>query len=138
VAGYDQLGALAALTGPRTTLIDVAGNPALRQEIGGQLAGRLTSVLVAGSTHGDGNPASSAADGLFSAPRQIRDLSRRWGWPVLQQRFTAALDGFAASATWLTVETAHGIGGLARVYHGVLGNNSSPAVAHVVDLTTEN
>jgi len=138
VAGYDQLGALAALTGPRTTLIDVAGNPALRQEIGGQLAGRLTSVLVAGSTHGDGNPASSAADGLFSAPRQIRDQTRRWGWPVLQQRFTAALDGFAASATWLTVETAHGIGGLARVYHGVLGNNSSPAVAHVVDLTTEN
>ena len=137
VAGYDQLGALAALTGPRTTLIDVAGKPALRQEIGGQLAGRLTSVLVAGSTHGDGNPASSAADGLFSAPQQIRDLARRWGWPVLQQRFTAALDGFAASATWLSVETVHGMSGLARVYQGVLDNNGSPAVAHVVDLTTE-
>ena len=141
VAGYDQLGALAALTGPRTTLIDIAGDHALRQEVRGQLAGRLTSVLVAGSTHGDGNPAASSAAageaGLFFAPQQIRDLARRWGWPVLQQRFTAALDGFAASATWLSVETAHGMDGLARVYRGVLDNNGSPAVAHVVDLTTE-
>ena len=135
VAGYDQLGALATLTGSRTTLIDIAGNSALRQEIRGQLAGRLTSVLVAGSTHGDGRAAAGEA-GLFSAPQQIRDLARRWGWPVLQQRFTAALDGFAASATWLSVETAHGMDGLARVYRGVLGNDSSPAVAHVVDLTT--
>ena len=151
VAGYDQLGALAALTGSRTTLIDVAGDHALRQEIRGQLAGRLTSVLVVGSTHGDGSPAASSAAGgsaaasstaageagSFFAPQQIRDLSRRWGWHVLQQRFTAALDGFAASATWLSVETAHGMSGLARVYQGVLDNNSSPAVAHVVDLTTE-
>ena len=142
VAGYDQLGALAALTGSRTTLIDVAGDHALRQEIRGQLAGRLTSVLVAGSTHGDGNPAAggAAAGGAadwFSAPQQIRDLARRWGWPVLQRRFTAALDGFAASATWLSVETVHGMSGLARVYQGVLDNNGSPAVAHVVDLTTE-
>ena len=142
VAGYDQLGALAALTGSRTTLIDVAGDHALRQEIRGQLAGRLTSVLVAGSTHGDGSPAAggAAAGGAadwFSAPQQIRDLARRWGWPVLQRRFTAALDGFAASATWLSVETVHGMSGLARVYQGVLDNNGSPAVAHVVDLTTE-
>jgi hypothetical protein len=135
VAGYDQLGALAALTGSRTTLIDIAGNPALRQEIRDQLAGRLTSVLVAGGTHGDGGLAPGET-GSFFAPQQIRDLSRRWGWQVLQQRFTAALDGFAASATWLTVETAHGIGGLARVYQGVLGDNGSPAVAHVVDLST--
>jgi Protein of unknown function (DUF2855) len=134
-AGYDQLG---ALTGSRTTLIDIAGNRALRQEIRGQLAGRLTSVLVAGSTHGDGGPAASGAEaGSFFAPQQIRDLARRWGWHVLQQRFTAALDGFAASATWLSVETAHGMDGLARVYRGVLDNDSSPAVAHVVDLTTE-
>jgi hypothetical protein len=137
VAGYDQLGALAALTGSRTTLIDVTGNRALRQEIRDQLAGRLTSVLAAGGTHDAGNLAAGGEAGSFFAPQHIRDLAGRWGWPVLQQRFTAALDGFAASATWLSVETAHGIGGLARVYLGVLGNDSSPAVAHVVDLTTE-
>ena len=95
VAGYDQLGALPALTGSRTTLIDLAGNAALRQEIRGQLAGRRTSVLVAGRTHGDGDLAPGET-GSFFAPQRIRDLSRRWGWHVLQQRFTAALDGFAA------------------------------------------
>jgi hypothetical protein len=95
------------------------------------MAGRLTSVLVAGRTHQDDNPASG---GLFSAPEQIRDLSRRWGWQVLNQRFTAALAGFAESATWLTIETSRGIDGAARVYQRVLGNASPPSMAHIVDL----
>jgi hypothetical protein len=134
VVGYDQLDALATLAGSRPVLVDIAGNPALRQEVGRQMAGRLTSVLVAGRTHQDDNPASGD---LFSAPEQIRDLSRRWGWHVLSQRFTAALHGFTESATWLTIETSHGIDGAARVYRRVLGNDSPPALAHIVDLAAE-
>jgi hypothetical protein len=138
VVAYDQLGALAALAGPRPVLVDVAGRHVLRQQIGQQMAGRLASVVVAGLTHRDGNSASGGAPdsgaGLFSAPQQIRDLSRRWGWHVLSQRFTSALSEFAASATWLTIETARGIDGAARVYHQVLANSSPPATAHIVDL----
>jgi Protein of unknown function (DUF2855) len=139
VVGYDQLGALAALAGSRPVLVDIAGNSALRQQIDHHMGGRLTSVLAAGRTHRDGSPASSGVPddgtGMFSAPQQIRDLSRQWGWHVLSQRYTSALTGFAESATWLAIETARGIDEAARLYQRVLDNSSPPAVAHIVDLS---
>jgi uncharacterized protein DUF2855 len=134
VVTYDHLDALVALAGSRPVLIDIAGRGALRQEIDGQMAGRLTSVLVAGRTHPAASGAPDDETDLFSAPQQILDLSRKWGWPVLSQRFTSALNGFAESATWLAVETARGIDGAVRVYQGVLDNSSPPATAHIVDL----
>jgi Protein of unknown function (DUF2855) len=134
VVAYDQLDALAALGGPRPVLVDVAGRHALREQIGRRMAGRLMSVVVAGLTHRDGNSAPDGGNALFSAPQRIRDLSRRWGWPVLSQRFTRALNEFAESATWLTIETARGIDGAAHVYQQILGNSSPPATGHIVDL----
>lgn len=130
VVTYDRPGALAALAGSRTVLIDIAGRQRLRQEIERQIAGRLTSVVVAGRTH----LASGDETDMFSAPEQILELSRRWGWRDLSRRFTSALTGFAESATWLTIETARGIDGAARVYQRILDNDSPPAVAHIVDL----
>ena len=129
VVTYDQMGALAELAGARPVLVDVAGRPALRQEAARQLAG---PVLVAGRTHHD---APGDDTRLFSAPGQIAQLARQWGWPGLDRRFTAALGAFAGSASWLTIEVSHGIGGAAGTYHQILGNDSVPDVAHVVDLT---
>jgi hypothetical protein len=130
VVTYDRLGVLAGLAGSRPVLIDIAGDVALRQEIVRHLAGRLTSLIVAGRTH----LAPGDETDLFSAPDQIVELSRRWGWPVLSRRFTSALTGFAGSATWLTIETARGIDGAARVYQRILDDDSPPAVAHIVDV----
>jgi hypothetical protein len=81
-----------------------------------------------------------SADGgitrLFSAPQRIRERSREWGWPVLEQRFAAALQGFADSAaSWLRLEYARGVDGAAEVYRQVLGNAAAPAAAHVIDMT---
>lgn len=138
VVAYDQLDALTTLAGTRPAVVDIAGNPSLRQMIGRRLAGRLASVVVAGSTHWGGSPASGGLPGeqseFFFAPQRIRQLSRTWGWPTLEQRFAAALRQFAETATWINVETAHGIDGALHVYRQVLDNTAPPAVAHLIDL----
>ena len=76
------------------------------------------------------------AAGGFSAPQRIRDLARDWGWPVLERRYQAALEDFAAGArAWLQVRRHHGLDGAARVYREVLTGASPPATAHAVDMT---
>ena len=129
VLGYDQVGALPA--GP-ATLVDIAGGAALRAEIGRYL-GRPGEVVIAGGTHGETGP---LAAGSFSAPQRIRDRAREWGWPVLEQRYQAALEDFAAGArAWLQIRRHHGLDGAARVYREVLTDASPPAMGHVVEMT---
>ena len=125
VVAYDQIAALPA--GP-ATLVDIAGDAALRDQIG-----ERGEVVIAGGTHGE---ADALANGAFSAPDYIRDLAHQWGWPVLEQRYQAALDGFAATTgAWLRIRRHHGLDAAARVYRDVLTGASPPAEAHVIDLT---
>jgi hypothetical protein len=128
VLAYDQVAALP--DGP-ATLVDIAGDAALREQVTHHLGGR-GDVVLAGGTHGETGPL--AADGFF-APQQIRDRAREWGWPELERRYQAALEGFAAGASWLEIRRHHGLGTTARVYHEVLTGASPPAAAHVVDMT---
>jgi Protein of unknown function (DUF2855) len=129
ILGYDQV---AALPDGLATLVDIAGDAALRDQITARL-GQPAEVVIAGGTHGE---ASALANGAFSAPDYIRSLARQWGWPVLDQRYQAALDGFAAGAgAWLEIRRHHGLDAAARVYREVLTGASPPAEAHVVDLT---
>jgi len=128
VLSYDQAGALPA--GP-AVLVDIAGDAALRDAIGRRL-GPPGEVVIAGGTHGE---AEALAAGAFFAPRHIRDRAREWGWPVLERRYQAALEGFAASAgPWLEIRRHRGLDGAARVYREVLTGASSPAAAHLVEL----
>jgi hypothetical protein len=128
VLGYDQVGSLTA--GP-ASLVDIAGDAALRDAIEPHL-GLRGEVVVAGGTHGEAEP---LAAGAFSAPQRIQDRAREWGWPVLEQRYQAALQGFAAAAAaWLDIRRHHGLDGAARVYREVLTDASPPAAAHVVEL----
>jgi hypothetical protein len=139
VLGYDQIGALPA--GP-ATLVDIAGDAALRDEIGRHL-GRACQAIVAGGTHGQAGPlaaggthgqAGPLAAGVFSAPQRIRDRAGEWGWPVLERRYQAALEGFAAGAgSWLEVRRHRGLDAAARVYRAVLTDANPPAAAHVVE-----
>jgi len=53
---------------------------------------------------------------------------------VLEQRYQAAPEGFAAGAgSWLQIRRHHGADGAARVYREVLTDASPPAAAHVVE-----
>ena len=54
---------------------------------------------------------------------------------VLEQRYQAALQGFAASAAaWLDIRRHHGLDEAACVYREVRTGASPPAAAHVVEL----
>jgi hypothetical protein len=72
-------------------------------------------------------------------PDEIRARAREWGWPELEQRFQAAIAGFAQSAgAWLRVVRHRGLGAAGDVYQAVLGNRiNSPAEAHVIDMTAD-
>ncbi len=139
VASYEELATAFKTPIGVSVLVDIAGNPALRQTILG-LTGPLEALLVAGGTHWDGDPAtpadSTAAGGFFFAPQRIHELTSRWGWPAVEERYTTALEHFADTATWLAITEAHGLDGALRTYRHILENNSDPAAAHLVDLTS--
>jgi hypothetical protein len=129
VLGYDQVTVLPS--GP-AVVVDLAGDTALRDAIDRHLDGRA-EVVIAGGTHGE---AESLASGAFFAPDRIRARALEWGWPVLERRYQAALEGFAADAgEWLEIRRDHGLDGAARVYREVLTDVSPPAAAHVVAMT---
>jgi hypothetical protein len=137
VLDYGQADSLPA--GP-ATLVDIAGDAALREQITHRLGGQV-EVVLAGGTHGDAGPlaagpqpAGSPAVRAFFAPRYIRDRAREQGWPELERRYQAALEGFAAAASWLEVRRHHGRDGAARVYRDVLTGASPPTTAHVIEL----
>jgi hypothetical protein len=130
---YDQLPAAGAV------LADIAGNTALRDRIG-RHAGRPAQVVTAGLTHPDAASTSDGGPGVgFFVPDEIRARVREWGWPTLEQRFGAALDGFARSArSWLHVVRHRGLGSAGDLYQAVLGDRTgSPAEAHVVDVADD-
>lgn len=122
-------------------LVDIAGNAALRDRVSSNPAGGPAETVVAGLTHPAANgadPARANQPGVtFFVPDLIRDLAREWGWPVLEQRFQAALGSFASyAASWLTVIRHPGLGAVDDVYQSMLRSAvSSPADAHLIELT---
>ena len=86
VLPYDQAESLPA---GAATIVDIAGDPSLRDRIDRHL-GRRPDIVIAGGTHGD------VSSLTFSAPQAIPDLAREWGWALLDQRFRAALGSLAA------------------------------------------
>lgn len=127
VLSYDQFAALPP--GP-ATLVDIAGDPWLRHQLTTHL-GPQSEIVIAGGTHGE---AGGLATGAFSAPAYIRDLAREWGWPVLERRYQAALEDFAAGAgAWLQIVRHRGLAAADRVYHEVLTGAGDPTAAHVVE-----
>jgi hypothetical protein len=127
VLSYDQV---AALPVADATVVDIAGDAAVRDQIARRLKGPA-EVVVAGGTHG---AAGDLAAGAFSAPRYIRDLARERGWPELERRYQAALADFAAGArAWLEIVRHRGLDAAARVYREVRAGAGPSAAAHVVD-----
>lgn len=135
VLPYDQAESLPA---DAATMVDIAGDAALRDRIDRHL-GRRPDIVIAGGTHGDaGALAVDSPDertAVFSSPQAIPDLAHEWGWALLDQRFRAALESFAAhAASWLAIRRHRGLDGAAAVYQRVLTNADSPAEAHLIDV----
>jgi hypothetical protein len=134
VIPYDQAEVVPAAG---AVLVDIAGNSALRDRIG-DLSGPPARTIVAGRAHpgadGAGDPQAGAPPVTFFVPDLIRARAREWGWPVLEQRFQAALAGFAReAASWLTVVRHPGLGAVEGVYWSMLsGTASYPAEAHLI------
>jgi hypothetical protein len=135
---YNQPGSRASPRLEPAVLVDIAGDPDLREHIVDRF-GPFETVLVAGSTHSETNPLLLDAVGsrarAFFAPDEIRALAREWGWDVLDRRFRAALERFAGAATWLEVRTGHGLSDALEIYGRLVHGLSSPSAAHIVDLT---
>jgi uncharacterized protein DUF2855 len=125
VLPYDQAESLPA---GAATIVDIAGDAALRDRIDRHL-GQQSDIVIAGGTHGD------VASLAFSAPQAIGDLAHEWGWALLDQRFRAALASFAAHAdSWLAIRRHRGLKDAATLYQRVLTNEDSPAEAHLIDI----
>jgi hypothetical protein len=136
VVAYDRAEALPAAD---AVLVDIAGNATLRDRIG-RHGGRPAQMVVAGLTHPAPGGTEGGRPGVgFFVPDEIRARAREWGWPVLEQRFQAALGGFVLSAgSWLRVVRHRGLGAAGEVYRAVLANRiGSPAEAHVIDVTAD-
>ena len=92
----------------------------------------LTVTRVTRATLGAPQP----GEVLFEVERFGFSAAHEWGWPVLEQRYQAALEDFAAGArAWLQIRRHHGLDGAARVYREVLTDASPPAMGHVVEMT---
>jgi hypothetical protein len=130
VVPYDQAGAVPAAG---AVLVDIAGNSALRDRIGGR-PGSPARTIVAGRAHPEADGAGGPQTVTFFVPDVIRALAREWGWPELEQRFQAALADFAReAASWLTVVRHPGIDAVAGLYRSMLsGAAGSPAEAHLI------
>jgi len=125
VLPYDQAESLPA---DAATVVDIAGDAALRDRIDQHL-GQRSDIIIAGGTHGDVGCLS------FSAPQAIGDLAHEWGWALLDQRFRAALGSFAAHAgSWLAIRRHRGLEDAAALYQRVLTNADSPAEAHLIEV----
>ena len=125
VLPYDQAESLPA---GAATIVDIAGDAALRDRIDRHL-GQRPDIVIAGGTHGD------VASLAFSAPQAIGDLAHEWGWALLDQRFRAALASFAAHAdSWLAIRRHRGLEDAAALYQRVLTNADSPAEAHLIEV----
>jgi hypothetical protein len=135
---YDELGSRASASKEPGVLVDIAGDPDIRQRIVDR-SGPFEAVLVAGRTHSDTDSLPHDTAGgeaqIFFAPDHIRALSRDMGWAMLEHRFAAALKGYVGSATWLEVDTTHGLSGALDVYRRLVTGRSSPSAAHIIDLT---
>jgi hypothetical protein len=140
VLSYDEVEALAP---DEAVLVDIAGDPVLRDRVGARLDSRLAEVVVAGLTHQDAHQDNGQVGGgshggdrrptLFSVPQRIAVRAAEWGWPELERRFSAALAEFArSSATWLRLDRIRGLDGAAWVYQQVLANEVRPDRAYVV------
>jgi hypothetical protein len=120
-------------------LVDIAGNAALRAQIERAHPGRLAETIVAGRTHPEadsaGGPQPGQAAVTFFVPDVIRARARELGWPVLEQRFQAALAGFAGAAgSWLDVICHRGLDAIDDLYQSMLGpGGGSPAEAHLIE-----
>ena len=125
VLPYDQAESLPA---DAATVVDIAGDSALRDRIDRHLA-RRPDIVIARGTHGD------VSSLTFSSPQAIPGLADVWGWALLDQRFRAALGSFAAdAASWLQILRHRGLQGAAAVYYQVLTNAGSPAQAYLIDM----
>jgi hypothetical protein len=117
-------------------LVDIAGNAALRGQIERAQPGQLAEAIVAGRAHPEADVDGGQPPVTFFVPDVIRARARELGWPVLEQRFQAALGGFArAAGSWLNVIRHPGLDAAADLYQSMLGHAvGSPAEAHLIEV----
>jgi Protein of unknown function (DUF2855) len=135
VLPYDQAESLPSGT---ATIVDIAGDPVLRDRIDRHL-GRRPDIVIAGGTHGEAGALAMDSPGdrtaVFSSPQAIPDLAHEWGWALLDERFRAALKSFATqAASWLTIRRHRGLEDAAALYRRVQTNADCPAEAHLVEV----
>lgn len=126
----------ADVDGP-VAFVDMAGDPAVRGAVHRRFADRLVHSAVVGATHHDAAPADPAplpgpVPTFFFAPDRLARRREDWGGAVVAERIGAAMTGFIADASWLTIDRSVGPDALASTYSHVLEGDASPAVGDVV------
>jgi hypothetical protein len=128
--------------GPASTvLVDVAGNPALRDRIGRRYGEALTHTVIAGFTHRDASnvdgPRTADRTVSLTVPMRLVERARQIGWPQLNRGYAAQLARFTAFAhDWLRVDHGRGADRVEEVYRRVLNNTAASSDAHVLSLAS--
>lgn len=129
VAIYDRISELP--TASRSVLIDVTGNPAIRDAVRSHLGASLVETVHVGQTDWD-QPEDrllGAADGAaaFFAPTTIQQLVDEWGPAEFATRLDTDLNAFITrSSAWLTPDLRDGRADMAGAFDDVAAGRVPP------------
>jgi hypothetical protein len=137
VISYDRVASLPA-DGP-VTLIDMAGNGALRATLHRHFGEQMKYSAQVGLTHRSRSPDEAELPGArptwFFAPDQIRKRAKQWGPGGVDKRFSEAWSGFAPRLNqWLTVTEGRGPAAVRQAYLDTLHGRVAPNLGHMLSV----
>ncbi len=137
VAAYDEIDQLDPTT--NSTLVDMAGNAAVRAGIHRHFGDHLTASLTVGATHWEHGGGAEGLPGpapeFFFAPTQIAKRNDDWGPGALDARIAESFNLFVdGTDDWLTVEHHAGPDAIASVYHQLVDGNADPATGYIASM----
>ena len=116
-------------------LVDIAGDPLLRDRLRAALEGRVARTVLVGAAHRAPGPVlvPSSTEEVFFAPDRIRRRTADWGADELRRRQDLAWQVYLAhTRPRVTLLPARGPEALTRVYHEVRQGHCPPEHGHIL------
>ena len=120
-----------------TTIVDMAGNSDLLQEINQLLTDKLKHISLIGIT--DWQAAKEfkqlAVARFFFAPTFMQKKNEEWGMVEAQKKITAGFGAFVEQAkNWISIQTITQTDELSALYLEMLGGKVNPAIGYIVKI----
>lgn len=137
VANYDAIDTIDASI--PTVIVDMSGNAKLLASLNQHLNENLVHCLNVGLTHwSEGGRDSGIPENkreFFFAPSHIQMRMKQWGPAEFEAKSSQFIyESSKKSASWMNIESLHGVSNLAEVYSDVCTGNLPPEKALVIEL----